>query len=115
MAWGVRSEDLPGFVVLNGGLIPPGGLDNFNSGFLPATFQGSVFSSGNPPLANVNRREKSSEVQARKLAFMHALDSEVLAEVGRERIRLSRRSRITRWRRGCRRRVPELTGLEGGD
>jgi len=26
------------FVILNGGLIPPGGLDNFNSGFLPAAF-----------------------------------------------------------------------------
>ncbi len=38
--------DLPGFVVLNGGLIPPGGLDCFNSGFLPAAFQGSVFKAG---------------------------------------------------------------------
>src|SRR5712691_8311265 len=35
---GTECQDLPGFVVLNGGLIPPGGLDNFNSGFLPASF-----------------------------------------------------------------------------
>ena len=43
--YGLGSEcrDLPGFIVLNGGLIPPGGLDNFNSGFLPATYQGSIF------------------------------------------------------------------------
>ena len=34
--------DLPGFVVLDGGLIPPGGLDCFGSGFLPASYQGSV-------------------------------------------------------------------------
>src|SRR5262249_49736473 len=37
VTYGLGSEcrDLPGFIVLNGGLIPPGGLDNFNSGFLP--------------------------------------------------------------------------------
>ncbi len=40
---GSESQDLPGFVVLNGGLIPPGGMDCFNSGFLPAAYQGSVF------------------------------------------------------------------------
>ena len=40
---GSMSQDLPGFVVLNGGLIPPGGVDCFSSGFLPASFQGSVF------------------------------------------------------------------------
>src|SRR5262245_989039 len=38
-ALGSENQQLPGFVVLNGGLIPPGGLDNFNSGFLPASFQ----------------------------------------------------------------------------
>ncbi len=42
---GSESQNLPGFVVLNGGLTPPGGLDNFHSGFLPATFQASVFNS----------------------------------------------------------------------
>ena len=60
-AWGrgsatgsaASTKDLPGFIVLNGGLIPPGGLDNFNSGFLPAAYQGSVFRAGDPPVANV--------------------------------------------------------------
>jgi len=40
---GSENQNLPGFVILNGGLIPPGGLDNFGNGFLPAAFQGSVF------------------------------------------------------------------------
>ncbi|MEZ6108525.1 MAG: DUF1501 domain-containing protein, partial [Pirellulaceae bacterium] len=40
---GSDCDDLPSYVVLNGGLIPPGGLDCFNSGFLPATYQGSIF------------------------------------------------------------------------
>ena len=40
---GSECENLPAYVVLNGGLTPPGGLDNFGSGFLPASYQGSVF------------------------------------------------------------------------
>jgi hypothetical protein len=36
---GSENQDLPGFVVLNGGLIPSGGADNFGSGFLPAAYQ----------------------------------------------------------------------------
>ena len=47
---GSENQDLPGFIVINGGLIPPGGLDNFNSGFLPATYQGSSPKSLSPPM-----------------------------------------------------------------
>lgn len=36
---GSENAELPGFVVLNGGLIPPGGLDCFGSGFLPSAYQ----------------------------------------------------------------------------
>ena len=42
---GSECQNLPGFVVLNGGLIPPGGLDCFGSGFLPASYPGIRFSS----------------------------------------------------------------------
>ena len=37
---GTECQDLPHYVILNGGLIPPGGMDNFGSGFLPASYQG---------------------------------------------------------------------------
>ncbi|MCA8966968.1 MAG: DUF1501 domain-containing protein, partial [Planctomycetes bacterium] len=50
---GSASQELPGFVVLNGGLIPPGGVDNFHSGFLPAHCQGSRFAMRGQPLANL--------------------------------------------------------------
>jgi len=85
VGYGLGSEcrDLPGFVVLNGGLIPPGGLDNFNSGFLPATYQGSIFSSGNPPVANVRRTEASDMRQRNKLALLKKLDNSVLDRLGR--------------------------------
>ena len=50
---GSMNENLPGYVVLNGGQIPSGGLDNFGNGFLPATYQGSLLNIHGTPLANV--------------------------------------------------------------
>jgi len=40
---GSLNKNLPGFIVLNGGLIPPGGLDNFNSGFFAFRLPGFGF------------------------------------------------------------------------
>src|SRR5262249_6512327 len=60
---GSECQDLPGFVVLNGGLIPPGGLDCFNSGFLPASYQGSVFKADGQAVANIVPGETSPTVQ----------------------------------------------------
>lgn len=83
-AYGLGSEcrDLPGFVVLNGGLIPPGGLDCFNSGFLPATYQGSVFNSNDPPVANIRRTEASDALQRNKLTLLNKLDAASLERTG---------------------------------
>ncbi len=71
---GSECDDLPGFVVLNGGLIPPGGLDCFNSGFLPASWQGSVFNPGDVPLSNIRRTEATADLQRRKLDLLGRLD-----------------------------------------
>ena len=80
---GSECENLPGFIVLNGGLIPPGGLDNFNSGYLPASYQGSIFRSGSEPVANLNRPKETAEIQSRKLALMHKIDQGAIARDGR--------------------------------
>lgn len=79
---GTESENLPGFVVLNGGLIPPGGLDCFHNGFLPATFQGSVFKSGKTPLADLTRTEKTDSAQLRKLNLLRQLDQQDVTRSG---------------------------------
>ena len=72
---GTECQDLPHFVVLNGGLIPPGGLDNFGSGFLPASFQGSVFGlKGDMPVADIRPRETTADLQRRKLDLIRKLD-----------------------------------------
>ena len=83
--YGLGSEcrDLPGFVVIHGGLIPPGGLDNFGSGFLPASYQGSIFAASNPPVANVIRTEATDKLQQNKLALLKQLDEQRLAQSGK--------------------------------
>jgi hypothetical protein len=84
VTYGLGSEcrDLPGFVVLNGGLIPPGGVDCFGSGFLPASFQGSIFKAEGAPVANIKPTETIPDAQARKLALMRRLDKDGLDRVG---------------------------------
>lgn len=76
---GTECQDLPHYVILNGGLIPPGGLDNFGSGFLPASYQGSVFANSDPPVADIKRREASQQLQRRKLDLIRQLDQRALA------------------------------------
>ncbi len=76
---GSESRDLPGFVVLNCDQIPPGGADCFGSGFLPASYQGSVFRSGTAPVANI----RPAGDQSAKLALLRSLDRETLERSGR--------------------------------
>lgn len=71
---GSESENLPGFVVLNGGLIPVGGLDNFGSGFLPASFQASVFRTTGSAVANITPQEPSAELALNKQRLRRKLD-----------------------------------------
>jgi Protein of unknown function (DUF1501) len=84
ISYGLGSEcqNLPGFVVLNGGLIPPGGMDCFTSGFLPASYQGSVIKPGRAPLANIAPLESAPGLQRTKLDLLRSLDSGVLGRMG---------------------------------
>ncbi|MDB5299334.1 MAG: hypothetical protein JWO87_997, partial [Phycisphaerales bacterium] len=79
---GSLSQNLPGFVVVNGGLIPPGGLDNFNSGFLPASYQGSIFKPAAQPVANIKPAEPAPRLQRNKLELMERMDSGLLGRLG---------------------------------
>lgn len=86
LGYGLGSEckDLPGFIVLNGGLTPPGGLDCFNSGFLPASYQGSVFNTGESPIANIRPHERKPSLQRNKLDLLNRLDAENLRRIGKD-------------------------------
>ena len=109
---GSECQDLPGFIVLNGGLIPPGGLDCFNSGFLPASYQGSIFNPGNSPIANIKATEKTKALQRNKLDFLNQLDASSLEKIGAvDEIE----SAISNYELAYRMQsvVPELASLEG--
>lgn len=79
---GSENENLPGYVVLDGGLTPPGGLDNFKNGFLPATYQASIMQAKDIPMANVLPIEKQGEVQQAKLKYMDRVDQSLLGRLG---------------------------------
>ena len=85
MSYGLGTEatDLPGFIVLNGGLIPSGGWDNFGNGFLPASHQATVFKTGKEPLADIRPRESRPGVQQAKLGLLNRLDQGVLNRLGK--------------------------------
>ena len=79
---GAQATDLPGFGVLNGGLVPSGGGDNFGNGFLPASHQATVFKTGKEPLADIRPRESRLGTQEAKLGLLNKLDHGVLDRLG---------------------------------
>ena len=80
---GSENRDLPGYVVLDGGLIPSGGVDCFAAGFLPASYQASLLRNQSPSLANVQPFEAQARWQQNKLAALRALDAGTFADLGR--------------------------------
>jgi hypothetical protein len=79
---GSVSENLPGFVVLESGLIPPGGMDCFGSGFLPASYQGTLFRQGEHPIADLQPLDKDRAAQVEKLSLIKRLNRGVLERYG---------------------------------
>ena len=79
---GSECDDLPGFVVMESGLIPPGGLDLFGGGFLPAAYQGTLFRRGEHPIADIHPREQNPQVQRNKLGLLRRLNRGVVDRFG---------------------------------
>ncbi|MFT5857660.1 MAG: hypothetical protein ACI8XO_004922, partial [Verrucomicrobiales bacterium] len=77
---GSLNQNMPSFVVLNGGLIPNGGVPNFGSGFLPSNHSGAVLEAGKK-MRNISRRE-SPEAQANKLARLRQIDGDLIGRIG---------------------------------
>jgi hypothetical protein len=87
VSYGLGSENrnLPGFIVIeSSSFLPPGGLDNFGAGFLPAVYQGSMFKADAAPLANIRPAEPKAQQQQNKLQLVRDIDQFGLAETGPE-------------------------------
>ncbi len=109
---GSECQNLPGFLVLNSGMIPPGGLDCFNSGFLPATYQGSMFRNGFEPVADLRPSEANPELQENKLALLRQLDQGAAQRAGHDdRVEAAIRNYELAFRMQT--AVPDLMDLKG--
>ncbi|MGL4514882.1 MAG: DUF1501 domain-containing protein [Lacipirellulaceae bacterium] len=72
---GSACRDLPDFVVINGGLVPSGGPENFGAGFLPPKHQATVFLPQEAPVANLRSPlEQTPAAVARRRDLIRDLD-----------------------------------------
>lgn len=80
---GSASENLPAFVVLNGGLLPIGGPENFSSAYLPAIHQGTIFDtySGAEPVSNITPARSTGDQRA-LLDFVSEHDQQFHGSLG---------------------------------
>jgi hypothetical protein len=74
---GSVNRNLPGFVVFaEGGNEPTGGARNYGTGYMPATYQGTLFRNGPNPILNLNTpADVGAERQKAKLALVQELNT----------------------------------------
>ncbi len=78
-ALGSENQNLPGFVVLGNNQGIKGGPLNWHAGFLPSTFQGTLFRSEGNPILNLNRPgDVTRDDQRRQLDLLARLNDEHL-------------------------------------
>ena len=83
-ALGSENRNLPGYVLLHpeSTSIPPGGLENFSNGFLPATHQALPVKAEGTPIENLVPADEGA-IQNTKLSALLDQDREFLAEAGK--------------------------------
>lgn len=110
---GAEADDLPGFVVVEGGLVPPGGLECFGSGFLSPRHQGSLFQPqrGVPNATGAGAGGEASARAARRAELRRRLRGEGAASEADAGVEAA----IANWELAARMQtaVPELVDLSG--
>ncbi|MBI5689145.1 MAG: DUF1501 domain-containing protein [Verrucomicrobia bacterium] len=75
---GTENQNLPGFIALRGGGLPPGGAANYQAAFLPGVFQGTSINTQAPSvpqmIQNIRNTYVSPKEQRRQLDFIHQLN-----------------------------------------
>ena len=79
---GSENRNLPGYVLLHGGTIPPGGLESFSNGYLPATHQAMPIRAEGAPIDNIVPADKNTRVQRAKLDVLLQQDRHYLRTLG---------------------------------
>mgnify|MGYP002527726811 CR=1 FL=1 len=106
---GSENEDLPGFVVLDCGQAPSGGVFTWSSGFLPSVHAGVTFHPGKTSVEFLDRLESSPERQQAKLRSILELNRRGQERTGDQRLE----SVIANYEKAARMQtaVPELLEL----
>jgi hypothetical protein len=85
---GTMNQNLPGFIALRTGGLPPGGAANYQAAFLPGAFQGSTVNvqGVNVPqmIQNIRNQYLPPKEQQRQMEFIHHLDVLHSANLQRE-------------------------------
>ena len=112
---GTECADLPSYVVLNGGQLPLGGLNNFSSGFLRAVHGGSLFhvAAKSPIVDNILPAEAREALQRNKLRLIEADDREFVRDVGSGESTLESAIRNYELAFAMQRSVPHSTDISG--
>lgn len=71
---GLENRNLPGYVLLRDAYVPPGGLENFSAGFLPASHQATHLRDEGVPVANLTPADADARIQQAKLDALLAED-----------------------------------------
>jgi hypothetical protein len=80
-ALGSENKNLPGYVLLHGGAVPPGGLENFSNGFLPATYQATPMQADGKPVVNIEPADGDPKIQRAKLDALLQEDRQFLQSI----------------------------------
>ncbi|MCX6956141.1 MAG: DUF1501 domain-containing protein [Verrucomicrobia bacterium] len=75
---GTENQNLPGFIALRGGGLPPGGSTNYQSAFLPGVYQGTSINTTAPSvplmIQNIRNLYVGKAEQRRQLDMIHQLN-----------------------------------------
>jgi hypothetical protein len=75
---GTENQNLPGFIALRGGGLPPGGATNYQSAFLPGVYQGTSINTQAPSvpqmIQNIRNTYVTAKEQRRQLDLIHQLN-----------------------------------------
>ncbi len=82
---GTENRNLPGFVVLNFGVIPCGGMETYSSGFLPANFQPTHFHADGVPIDNIRPTAGQARSQPAMLSLLREQDAAFGRSIAGER------------------------------
>ncbi len=81
---GSENKNLPGYVLLRDAYVPPGGIENFSNGFLPASHQATHIRDEGVPVDNITPADTNAKIQRAKLDAILAQDRTLLARANND-------------------------------